>query len=383
MSSGTNNGTAWVWGDNDSGQCGIPVTTAFVNTPVQVPGITGAVAIACGWHHTVALTGSGTIVAWGLNGSGQLGNGSTTSSVTPVPVSGTSGAQLSGVKAIAAGYLHTLALLNNGTVYAWGYNGCGELGTNNMFTSSDVAVQVPGLSNILAIATTNESSFALRSDGTIWAWGLDQFDILADAVGINEPRPVLVGTMRDVMAIAVGSDHGVALRGDGRILAWGQTAKDALTSAATGYQSLPVVVPSFSLLQGTGSINTMVAAGDFHSLTVMSTGGVQTLWGWGDNTYGELGDGTMNSRYAPAMVQFSGYVNSGNDGMPNWLALTLGLNPFVPLTGNNGIPVGIQVEDGLGLNPPPPYSPYQLPPVGPNDPPPVITITIPVGATLQ
>jgi alpha-tubulin suppressor-like RCC1 family protein len=386
LNSGTNIGTVWVWG-------GAAATggnsTATISTPTQVSGITGAVAVALGWYHTVILTGSGTVKTLGYGGFGELGTGNEGTYSTPQAVS-----LPSGVKAIAAGQYHTLALLNNGTVYAWGYNNAGQSG-NNSTTEDDSPVQVSGLNNIVAIAAANCSSFALRNDGTVWAWGDDGGvttfgvpgggDLLADDLDNYEVVPVLVGTMRDVVGVAAGSYHGVALRGDGTILTWGQNDNDAVSSSGTtGQLMLPVPVPSFSLTDGTtslASVTTMVSAGDYHSLAVLNTTGVQTLWAWGSNLNGELGDGTFTSRYTPEMVQFSEYAYSSYDGMPDWLALTLGLDPFVPLTTDDGIPPAIQVADGLGLNPSLPYTPYTPPSGGANSPP-VINVTIPAGATL-
>src|SRR6266446_1181073 len=111
--------------------------------------------------------GQGTVWAWGLNGSGQLGNGTFTNSNTPAQVSG-----LSGVTAIAGGAEHSLALKSDGTVWAWGYNALGQLG-NGTFTGSNTPVQVSGLSGVTALAVGFSHSLALKSDGTVWAWGFN------------------------------------------------------------------------------------------------------------------------------------------------------------------------------------------------------------------
>src|ERR1039458_7961694 len=121
----TSTGTVKCWGDNGSGELGNGTTTSS-STPVEVSGLTGAIAIAASGYHTCALTSTGTVNCWGDNEYGELGNGTTTSSSNPVKVSGLSG--LSGVSAIAAGVFHTCALMSAGTVKCWGYNAYGELG---------------------------------------------------------------------------------------------------------------------------------------------------------------------------------------------------------------------------------------------------------------
>jgi alpha-tubulin suppressor-like RCC1 family protein len=376
VNSGTNLGTVWMWGDNSDHEC-LPASSTFsFYTPVQVPGITGATSLSCDWTHTAAVTGSGTVLSWGDNTDGELGNGTTDSETAPVTVSG-----LSGVASVATGPYYTLALLSNGTVYAWGYNVYGQLG-NNSTSNSSSPVQVQGLNNIIAIAASNSSNFALRSDGTVWAWGLDDgYDSLADNLAKNEVAPVLVGTIRDVAAISAGNDHNLALLGNGTIMAWGANENDSIANTATN-PSLPTPEPSFSLTEGTNSIPsivTMVSAGDFHTLAVLNTSGVQTLWGWGYNGNGQLGNGSLNSSYTPTMVQFFGYAS--NQGYPDWLALTQGLDPFVPYSNSTGIPINILYDDGLGLNPTIPYTPYQLPTTGGGTAP-TIYVNIPAGATL-
>jgi hypothetical protein len=134
--------------------------------PGQVKGLTGVMAIAAGYYHTLALKKDGTVWAWGENAYGELGNGTNTDSNLPVQVSG-----LSGVTAIAGGEYHSLALKSDGTVWAWGDNSYAALGIKPYLPFSDVPVQVSGLTDVLAIAAGSNHSLALKKDGTVWAWG--------------------------------------------------------------------------------------------------------------------------------------------------------------------------------------------------------------------
>jgi alpha-tubulin suppressor-like RCC1 family protein len=170
-------GSVWAWGSNLSGQLGNGTTGGTSNVPLQISNLTGITALACGGvagpsfriGHNLALRSDGTVWAWGDNASGQLGNG-TTGGVgnLPVQVSG-----LAGVTAIAAGCNFSLAARSDGTVWAWGSNSNFSLGTSNSSQISNVPVQVPNLTGVVAISSSGFSflSLALQFDGSVWTWG--------------------------------------------------------------------------------------------------------------------------------------------------------------------------------------------------------------------
>ena len=173
-------------------------------------------SISAGYAHTVALKQDGTVWAWGGNDYGQLGDGTQTDSLTPVQVSG-----LSSVTAIAAGAYHTVALKQDGTVWAWGDNTYGELGDGTQ-TNSSTPVQVSGLSNVTAIAAGWSYTVVLKQDGTVWAWGLNYFVELVDVIyPYGSLTPVQVSGLSSVTAIAAGGYYTVALKQDGTVWAWG------------------------------------------------------------------------------------------------------------------------------------------------------------------
>jgi len=225
--------TPVAWGYGINGQLGdgnfysnFPYGMA---TPVQVSGLTTVTAIAGGAFHSLALNSDGTVWAWGAGHVGQLGDGNfyTTGNqgvATPVRVSA-----LTTVTAIAGGQAHSLALNSDGTVWAWGNGGNGQLGDGNFHTTGVATpVHVINLTAVTAIAGGGNHSLALKSDGTVWAWGDGHNGQLGDGIfhSIDErnpgvAEPVQVSGLTTVTAIAGGLDHSLALKSDGTVWGWG------------------------------------------------------------------------------------------------------------------------------------------------------------------
>jgi alpha-tubulin suppressor-like RCC1 family protein len=275
-------GTVWAWGNNNNGQLGDGSVTAK-NTPVQISGLSYMTSVAAGSGHTVALKNDGTIWAWGDNSNGQLGDGSGVSRNTPAQTS-----RLLSMTAIAAGDSHTVALKNDGTVWAWGNNSKGQLGDGSA-TSSNIPVQVRGLTSITAIAAGAGHTVALKNDGTVWAWGINSNGQLGDGSATSSNIPVQVRglsgmSIGTVTAIAAGYDHTVVLKNDGTVWAWGNNATGQLGNGNIQSSSTPVQVNG---LLGV----TAVAAGFGHTMALKSDG---TVWTWGNNYKGQLGNGLTN-----------------------------------------------------------------------------------------
>jgi alpha-tubulin suppressor-like RCC1 family protein len=168
--------TVWAWGNNSNGQLGNGTTTDST-TPVQVSGISSVTFIAAGNKFSAArrsVTYSSVVNTWGLNSSGQLGNGTTTDSTTPAQVSG-----ISGVTVISVGYDHIVAVKSDGTVWTWGNNGNGQLG-NGTTTASNTPIQVSGLTTATAVTAGTADSVVLLLDGTARAWGSNNKGQLGD-----------------------------------------------------------------------------------------------------------------------------------------------------------------------------------------------------------
>lgn len=285
-------GTVYGWGDNTYGQLGNGTRTRS-STPVQVTGLSGVMQIAAGNQHVLALNADGTVSGWGLNNAGQLGNTTASYSTTPVAVPG-----LTNVVDIAAGGLpgwagHSAALKNDGTVWTWGYGKHGQLGLGSN-TSTPTPTQVPGLTGIVQIAADGDNTYALKSDGTVYAWGDSSYGQIGNpdaAQNQNTPLPVSIS---DVTAISAGGTFATAIKTDGTVWNWGDNNTGQLGDDVTCGKYCVTPVQAIGLT-GTGSI----AGGYVHSLAENISGSV---YGWGNNSYGQLGNGTTTVAITPTVV---------------------------------------------------------------------------------
>jgi alpha-tubulin suppressor-like RCC1 family protein len=256
--------------------------------------------------------------AWGYNNAGQLGDSSRTQRQKPVPVDTTGVLAGKTVVALAAGEAHSLALCSDGTVAAWGDNTYGQLGdntTNSHFVPWPVST-TPGVSalsgkTVVAVAAGRQHSLALCSDGTVAAWGRNLYGQLGDNSTATRLAPVAVDNSagsalygKSAVAISGGYYHSLALCWDGSVAAWGRNAEGQLgdnSGGQLGAQRIrPVAVnmnPIFSALAG--KMVTAIAAGFFHCLAVCSD---NTMAGWGQNTFGQLGNDTTAGSIAPVAV---------------------------------------------------------------------------------
>ncbi|WP_018790309.1 RCC1 domain-containing protein [Salinispora arenicola] len=280
--------TILAWGDNLFGQLG-DGTGADSDTPIPVslpPGTT-VTAIAAGDEHSLALTSTGTVLAWGRNRFGQLGDETNTSRSTPVTVSLPPGTT---VTAIAAGHTHSLAITSTGSALAWGRNFSGQLGDGTTNDSNKpVAVNLPPGTTVTAIAAGDGHSLAVTSAGTALAWGRNFAGQLGDGTTNDSTTPVTVSVApgTTVTDIAAGRVHSLAITSAGTALGWGRNGSGQLGDGTTNDSTTPTTVSP-----PTGTAFTAVAAGEDHSLAVTSAG---TALAAGDNLYGQLGDGTNTS----------------------------------------------------------------------------------------
>ena len=365
------NGTVWAWGSNSAGQLGRGSIGGASPNPGSVRDRSGrggwlqnVIAIAGGGTHSLALVANGTVRAWGMNERGQLGNDSTIDSAVPVLVRWPPDNQhaLDKITAIAAGGFHSLALRSDGTAWAWGDNVHGQLGDGtDVQRPTPVEVLSPGVLDVRAIAAGRDHSLELYGDivnafkwgshldglpedpaprqvplspnaalvdadvdggylhslvlttaGHVFAWGANDSGQLGDgtltphATPLSVRQPSGVGQLEDIKAIAAGTRHNLALTAHGGVYAWGENDTSQLGDGTTDPHPLPVLVkdppgPSNGVLplrNLTGVI--AVAAGFGHSLALSADG---TVWAWGSNDAGQLGDGSMTGRSVPERVK--------------------------------------------------------------------------------
>lgn len=258
-----------------------PITPQAAFTPS-----TQHTPVANGAQHSLVINSDGTVFAWGMNTYGQLGNGTTQDSGAGLEVPG-----LTGVVSVAAGDRHSLALRSDGTVWAWGDNGQRQLGVpSNTSPTSTSPVQVPGLTGVMSIAAGAEHSMAVRSDGTVWSWGANGSGQLGTTP--TEPSVQEVPGVRGVNKVVGAGTYSMALAADGSVWAWGDNS-----SGQTGGSSPSSVTPA--PIPGLSGIRSL-AAGRFHAMAVASDG---SLWAWGSNGSGQLGVGDTQPRNGAVRVQ--------------------------------------------------------------------------------
>lgn len=287
-------GTVWVWGDNSFGQLGDGSTTQS-SAPVQVTTLSGmpVTAVEAGAYHTVALRKDGTVWTWGYNDYGQLGNGSTAQSSIPVQVSALSGMKMT---AVAAGVYHTVALRDDGTVWVWGSNDYGQLGDSSNWSSTPVQLTALSGMVITAVAAGDFHTVALRMNGTLWAWGGNEYGQLGNGSTTRSSFPVQVRTsgVTAITAVSAGFSHTLAVAEDGTAWAWGYNLCGQLGNGSTTSSNTPVQVTGLS-----GMNVTAVSAGGVHSVALINDGSV---WAWGDNSFGQLGNGDTTQSNTPVQV---------------------------------------------------------------------------------
>ena len=241
---------------------------------------------------TAILIRSHVAAGWGYNAEGQLGDGTITSRSGYGDIS-----VGNDVVQVAAGSGHGLALRSDGTVWAWGSNGAGELGDGTT-TSRSTPVRVTGLSGVTQVAACGYFSVALRSDGTVWAWGDNRGGQLGRGTTSNhEVTPARVRGLARVTKISAGGSFVLALRSDGTVRAWGDNRRGQLGNGTTASSPVPVKVAGLSGVTG-------ISAGFDASIATRASGisAITSVWTWGGNDVGQLGDGTLTSRSTPERV---------------------------------------------------------------------------------
>lgn len=308
-------GKVWAWGDNYYGQLG-DGTNVSKSSPAQVSGLSGVLQLVGGGGFSLVLKLDGTVWAWGDNYYGQLGDGTNTSRSTPIRVSG-----LTNVVQVAVSAAHSLAIKSDGTVWAWGDNTSGEVGDGTGGDGTDnfnrnTPVQISGLTGVVQVAGGWGHSLALKSNGTVWAWGANDHGQLGDGTTTNRNVPVQVSNshLTGVVQIAGGGIHSLALTSDGLVLAWGDNTYGQIGDGTFGERHTPTYVSGYTYVQ--------IAGGGGHSLALKSDG---SMWTWGRNDSGQLGDGSNRNKSNPLQVAgLTGVVHLAGGGVHSLAVLSNG-----------------------------------------------------------
>ena len=335
-------GSLWAWGRNDYGQVG-DGTNTNKNVPTQIGTDTDWKFIAAGDNHTMAIKNNGTLWAWGRNNYGQLGDGTTINKNIPLLVNNDTD-----WKTISLDTEFTIALKNNGTLWGWGKNYISQLGssnstlafylptqigsetnwktmdtgiqttvalkTNNTFWgwgASDNGVFGNGMSSTMAnlsiptqtlpntdwdkISVGQSTTLALKSDGSLWAWGLNSFGAVGNGTFVNNGTnyvPNHIGTATNWVSISMGRYVSRAINNNGALFCWGYNSNGQVGDGTTTNRNIPTPI-------GIGTSWLTTSGGQYHSVGLITN---HTLWAWGDNSYGQLGDGTFTSRLTPTQT---------------------------------------------------------------------------------
>lgn len=261
--------------------------------------------IAGGDKHSLVLLADGTVRAWGAGGNGQLGQGKTVGSTTPIAVTG-----LVGVKAVAAGGLFSLALTSDGSVYAWGDNSTGQLGDGTTKGRS-LPMRVPGLPPIAAVTAGHNHVLAIGIDGRVWSWGANTYGQTSAAASTAVLAPIVVPGLTNVVSVAAGQFHSVAAVAGGSVYAWGAGYSGQLGDGTQTSRAIPKLVPGF-----TGVVS--VGAGYQHSMAVTAAGALYT---WGANANGQLGNATAMASSVPVRVSLPSPAKAARGGSDHTLVL--------------------------------------------------------------
>lgn len=290
-------GTLWLWGRNDYGQLGDNTRNSTISPVMTASAGTNWKQVAMGVYHTGAIKTDGTLWLWGFNKYGQLGDSSVARKSSPVQTV----AGGSDWKMVACGFYHSAAIKTNGTLWSWGQNLYGQLGDNTSGAaarkSSPVQTVAGGTTWKLVSACWYHSA-GIKTDGTLWSWGNNQNGAMGDNTQVNKSSPVQTVAVGTNWKQVIAAYHTtVGLKTDGTLWTWGNNTEGQLGDGTTVAKTSPV-----QTVAG-GTTWKLISAGVYTTAALKQNG---TIWTWGNNAAGQLGDGTIVDKSSPVQTFIGG-----------------------------------------------------------------------------
>jgi alpha-tubulin suppressor-like RCC1 family protein len=253
--------------------------------------------VSAGMDHTIAVKPDGTLWAWGFNGSGQLGIGNTDEKNSPTQIGTATNWQI-----VSAGGNHSFAIKTDGTLWGWGDNFWGQVGVGTYGTEIYTPTKIGTSTNWKSISVGLNFTLGIKTDGTLWAWGENYFGQLG--ISGQTPSPVKVGVETNWQSVDAGNAHTMAIKTDGTLWGWGFNSYGQLGDGTILEKSTPQRIGSDGNWQS-------IATGNNFSMALKTDG---TLWTWGSNFLGQLGDGTYIDKKTPTQIGNSSWktISAGN-----------------------------------------------------------------------
>jgi alpha-tubulin suppressor-like RCC1 family protein len=300
--------TLWAWGYNEFGQLGLNISGLAYSrsSPIQVGALTNWATVSSANNHCIATKLDGTLWTWGRNNIGQLGDGTVVNKSSPVQIGA-----LTTWSHVSGGNVFSAAIKTDGTLWTWGFNAAGQLGQNNVINRSS-PVQVGALTDWAKVSTAASACFGVKTNGTLWSWGNNSNGVLGLNIAAASYRssPVQVGALTNWSSVSAWS-HALAVKTDGTLWAWGYNNSGRVGDNTTANRSSPVQVgalTTWSNVSASGNVSVALKTD-------------KTLWAWGQNSTGSIGDGTTVSKSSPVQVGSATNWYAADAGADHTLAL--------------------------------------------------------------